>query len=589
MICTFEGEATAVEVAGVGAVNLLRQGAFKEGLATRIELATASVGRTKSPVILLPGPGADFDPVRIGRPSDEFRAGYTNESGMLTVTIHKGVVKQGKYSGEVEGTEACNSCDVIWTQERAVKILVTLDIPRVARDPLRLTGALPFHTPPQPEERLETLSLADAKGMQKCDGATVEVDDAIAWSATGDGSLRMDGGLLVTSTGFRIKVTSSFEPRVGALPEISPAPVPQEGWWGSALALVGLVGALICLLLVWRRGRPDRDLAGVLVHAFPTVDRLMELAAASSLALGTSTPRSPKRLARKLVARGKRQGLLAQLVAVAYERARESAPLAAFYRKYFSLLEPATSTVLEALVDRDAGFGDFRSWLEKASALERQVCRVEIDQKPSGTGFLVGPNLVLTNQHVVRGVGPDQGGRVRVRFDMVAPGRAGVVHALAKDWLRDSSPPSNSDIDPRIRTAPTGEELDYALLCTESDVGEEVVDGRRRGWQTLTPNAPPATPRGMLVIVQHPNGEHLQFAFDPQAILEVREFRLRYRTNTLPGSSGSPCFDLRWGLLALHHSGHTDFKPAWNQGIPIGAIARLLAQRHRLPPGASEL
>jgi hypothetical protein len=50
--------------------------------------------------------------------------------------------------------------------------------------------------------------------------------------------------------------------------------------------------------------------------------------------------------------------------------------------------------------------------------------------------------------------------------------------------------------------------------------------------------------------------------------------RVRYRVNTEPGSSGSPCFDRNWDIVALHHAGayKDDAKDRFNQGIPIGRI-----------------
>lgn len=48
----------------------------------------------------------------------------------------------------------------------------------------------------------------------------------------------------------------------------------------------------------------------------------------------------------------------------------------------------------------------------------------------------------------------------------------------------------------------------------------------------------------------------------------VRLLGIRYRTNTLPGSSGSPCFSQGWDLVALHHNGDPEFwTPTYNAAI----------------------
>ncbi|HYO71036.1 MAG TPA: serine protease, partial [Archangium sp.] len=45
-----------------------------------------------------------------------------------------------------------------------------------------------------------------------------------------------------------------------------------------------------------------------------------------------------------------------------------------------------------------------------------------------------------------------------------------------------------------------------------------------------------------------------------------------YRTNTLEGSSGSPCFSQDWALVALHHSGGPGALAKYNEGIPISTL-----------------
>jgi V8-like Glu-specific endopeptidase len=65
-------------------------------------------------------------------------------------------------------------------------------------------------------------------------------------------------------------------------------------------------------------------------------------------------------------------------------------------------------------------------------------------------------------------------------------------------------------------------------------------------------------------------------------VIEVENnTRVRYRTNTEEGSSGSPCFNQDWELVALHHSGDPNFeRPAtYNEGIPFEAILKRLAAK----------
>jgi V8-like Glu-specific endopeptidase len=62
--------------------------------------------------------------------------------------------------------------------------------------------------------------------------------------------------------------------------------------------------------------------------------------------------------------------------------------------------------------------------------------------------------------------------------------------------------------------------------------------------------------------------------------LNANGTRVRYATNTLGGSSGSPVLDMDCRLIALHHYGDKAYQhPAYNQGIPIEAIRKLLESR----------
>ena len=62
-------------------------------------------------------------------------------------------------------------------------------------------------------------------------------------------------------------------------------------------------------------------------------------------------------------------------------------------------------------------------WRQKLSAIGGRVCRVEVPftdgRRVHGTAFLVGPDLALTNYHVMRPVldGEVQAADVTLRFD----------------------------------------------------------------------------------------------------------------------------------------------------------------------------
>lgn len=271
-----------------------------------------------------------------------------------------------------------------------------------------------------------------------------------------------------------------------------------------------------------------------------------------------------------------------------------------------SLLKPTfDQALLERKVRASNSSLDPVKWRTQLYEVEGRVCRIEItsnNKKFYGTGFLVNTDMVLTNYHVMedviaKSVEPKN---VALRFDfkMLADGttiNSGRVGRLAAgdEWLIDYSEYSSLDemTDPPQGESPDEKHLDYALLRLSEAIGDKPVgeDARAgappRGWIKLSENSYPFPANTALNIVQHPEGEPLKIVLDTEAVIGVNAngTRVRYRTNTEHGSSGSPCFNMDWELVALHHSGDPNYeelhKPQFNQGIPTDAIYRLLKTR----------
>lgn len=229
---------------------------------------------------------------------------------------------------------------------------------------------------------------------------------------------------------------------------------------------------------------------------------------------------------------------------------------------------------------------DAHVWISRFQDIERQVCRVERNGNAAGTGFLVGPDAVLTNWHVVEGA--IQAGAlsaVTCRFDYLRlvdgtrqPGVSVGLHQAGCLSFGSYAPaeltktPDNPE--------PNSGELDYALLRLASAVGNK-NDGEERGWIRLPDSEMPMKKGDPLIIVQHPDGSPMKLALDTNAILGVNanRTRVRYTTNTEAGSSGSPVFTLDWALVALHHFGDPAWVgPVYNQGVPAQLIRQKITQ-----------
>lgn len=70
-------------------------------------------------------------------------------------------------------------------------------------------------------------------------------------------------------------------------------------------------------------------------------------------------------------------------------------------------------------------------------------------------------------------------------------------------------------------------------------------------------NIPLPSPTAKAFVVGHPKAGPLQFSVHDSLLLDVCPYErlIHYRTPTEPGSSGSPVFNAKWEVVALHHAG----------------------------------
>lgn len=224
---------------------------------------------------------------------------------------------------------------------------------------------------------------------------------------------------------------------------------------------------------------------------------------------------------------------------------------------------------------------DLQIWLDRLVEVRNRVCRIEIGARAAGTGFLVGPGAVLTNWHVVdKAAAAGKLAELRCRFDYVrlsdGSRRPGVTVPLGGEGIAVSAPFSSAELTgtPDM-PEPLPEELDFALLHLAEAAGDQPVEGGTRGWIPLPAGGFPLVEDDPILIVQHPDGAPLKLAMDTRSVIGTNGngTRVRYRTNTDNGSSGSPCFSMDWDPVLLHHFGDPAWgEPKFNQGVPLGLI-----------------
>jgi hypothetical protein len=252
------------------------------------------------------------------------------------------------------------------------------------------------------------------------------------------------------------------------------------------------------------------------------------------------------------------------------------------------------------LVDRDAYMSEAdidgfcqQPWPRMccvAGATTRLESGNMVDREIGGTAFLVGPDLIMTNSHVIEplldaatGVArPDTHKDFCVFFDHHRSQQI-VVHTVDypgtlkayphAEWLVTRSPGfcGGGDID---------KYLDYALIRLTDNVGLSARNqrvGPTRGWISLPAAGAPDNlrPDTRLAIPQHPAGNMLVLDIGRMVGgLGSTRSRIRYAVNTSPGSSGSPVLASGGRLVALHEGR----KPRGeggrnsNQGIRVTAF-----------------
>jgi hypothetical protein len=201
-----------------------------------------------------------------------------------------------------------------------------------------------------------------------------------------------------------------------------------------------------------------------------------------------------------------------------------------------------------------------------------------------GTGFLVPGKAIaprfedqpvfITNAHVIsqevsNAIAPAD---ARVSFELEVV-KLGQPKTYKVKELLYTSPPG----DLGFRN-PTQEQLDVTLVTLEG------LDG---GFDQLgiTDQLPLVEPKSKAYVVGHPRGAGLQISLSDSVLLDIDddERLMHYRTPTDPGSSGSPVFNAKWQVIAVHHGGSSTTPRLRgggsyeaNEGITLSALRRKL-------------
>ena len=235
------------------------------------------------------------------------------------------------------------------------------------------------------------------------------------------------------------------------------------------------------------------------------------------------------------------------------DKPRRDEPLTAIAQRIDRMVESG-SGVSARDFERYIGRNDLLrvNYLERGVMAARAVCRIYVADPFGGggewgTGFLVSPRLLVTNNHVIKS--SDTALRSFAEFgyelDMRGSFRSSKRFQLMPQLGFISDP-----------------DLDFTLVA----VAERSEDGSAAlldyGFLRLNPNLHKVDEMEFVTIIQHPNGEDKHIAVRENEVIKIgdrndsqRDNWLWYVSDTAPGSSGAPVFNDQWQVVAVHHAG----------------------------------
>jgi N-acetyl-anhydromuramyl-L-alanine amidase AmpD/lysozyme family protein/endonuclease/exonuclease/phosphatase family metal-dependent hydrolase len=202
----------------------------------------------------------------------------------------------------------------------------------------------------------------------------------------------------------------------------------------------------------------------------------------------------------------------------------------------------------------------------------------------SGTGFMVGKNILLTNHHVLNSTDVATQAVVDFQFEVtLADLAAGTTEPKSPSARRYRLQPDRLFI-----TSPVLNGLDYTFVWIEDEAEPSF------GSIAMTRAAFSVGEGERAFVIHHPDGRGRRVSLDENDVLRITTSTVRYSTDTMPGSSGSPVFDRTGRLIALHHASTNDptklpsgmTTEVLNEGIKIAAIVADLETRAAGPNSA---
>lgn len=198
-------------------------------------------------------------------------------------------------------------------------------------------------------------------------------------------------------------------------------------------------------------------------------------------------------------------------------------------------------------------------------ALDASQAVLRISGVTTGSGFLAGPRLVMTNNHVIGSRQAAQQSMFTFNYQLnrqLQPMQAFTTRALPDGFFY------------------TNPDLDFTVLEIE-----EVPAAAQP--LSLSPQRLRRDER--VNIIQHPGGHYKKFSMQNNFVAYADARDIQYLTSTEPGSSGSPVFDNEFIVVAIHHSGGNLLEPGTSRRYLRNAGSSMVAVLDDLRANAPDI
>ncbi len=191
---------------------------------------------------------------------------------------------------------------------------------------------------------------------------------------------------------------------------------------------------------------------------------------------------------------------------------------------------------------------------------QQATCGVALIIAPTlkGSGFLIAPDLLMTNHHVIAEPPAAQASQVLFNFQLNPARQFDSLNCITVLPQANGKFYTNAALDFTIfQLQPIPPAAQARVLAVRRQVP---ADGER------------------VAIIQHPFGQYKKVAMQNNFVSHYEKPWLRYTTSTEEGSSGSPVFNEEFEVVAIHHGARGFSDPntkqvyARNEGAGMGAV-----------------